>query len=138
MGGHGVVAHRRIARVHGATMWGPAVVGHRCSVVRLGPSGMHAWWRVSREGPGSRSLAVALSLGGGGGRSSGGGCRLLLHLLPGLHLSVSELLHVKGLTLRQQLLPLQLQLQSREKDVMDLLKQTLPPGFVQHFFSYGG
>lgn len=123
MGGHGVVAHRRVARVHGTTMWGPAMVGHRCSVMRLGPTGMHAWWRVSREGSGSRSLAVPLSLGSGGRSSGGGGCSLLLHLLPRLHLSISELLHVERLTLRQQLLSLELQLQSQENDeMMDLLK----------------
>ena len=46
---------------------------------------------------------------------SGGGCSLLLHLLAGLHLSVLELLHVEGLPLRQQLLPLQLQLQGRRE-----------------------
>lgn len=140
-----MVAHRRVARVHGTTMWGPAMVGHRCSVMRLGPTGMHAWRRVSGEGPGSRSLAVPLSLGSGGRSSGGGGggCSLLLHLLPRLHLSIPELLHVERLTLRQQLLSLELQLQSRENDQMlDLLKSTLvheePPGFVQHLFIYGG
>lgn len=112
MGGHGVVAHRRVARVHGTTMWGPAMVRHRRSVMRLGPSWMHPWWRMSREGPRSRRLALALGLGGGG-RSSGGGS-LLLHLLPGLHLCISELLHVEGLALRQQLLPLKLQLHNPE------------------------
>lgn len=113
-----MVAHRRVARVHGTTMWGPAMVGHRCAVMRLRPARMHAWWRVGREGSGSRSLAMTVSLGSGGRSSSGGGCSLLLHLLPRLHLSISELLHVKRLTLCQQLLPLELQLQSQEKDEM--------------------
>lgn len=108
------MAHGRVAGVHGTAVWGAAVVGHRSSVMRLGPAGMHARGRVTRQGSGSRTLALTLSLGGGGG--SGGGCSLLLHLLPGLHLGVPQLLHVKGLTLRQQLLPLKLQLQSRRQD----------------------
>lgn len=94
--------------MHGTSVWGPSVVGHWRSVVWLGPSRMHAQWRGSRVGPRTRSLS--LSLGGGrcGGGSSGG---LLLHLLPRLHLGVSELLHVERLALGEQLLPLQLQLQ---------------------------
>lgn len=102
--------------MHGAAMWGPAMVRHRRSVMRLGSSWMHPRRRMSREGPRSRSLA--LSLGGGGRSSGGGGGSLLLHLLPGLHLSVSELLHVEGLTLRQQLLSLELQLQNPENHQM--------------------
>lgn len=107
-----MVAHRRVAGVHGTAVWRSAVVGHRRPVMRLGPTGVHAWWRVSREGPGSRNLAMGVSLGSSG-RSRGG---LLLHLLPRLHLSISQLLHVKRLTLRQQLLSLELQLQSQKKE----------------------
>ena len=66
-----------------------------------GVSGVHG-------GRGSPVVPGALAL-------SGGGCSLLLHLLAGLHLSVLELLHVEGLPLRQQLLPLQLQLQGRRE-----------------------
>lgn len=106
--------------MHSTTMWGPAMVRHRPSVMRLGSTWMHPWWRMSREGPRSRSLALPLSLGGSG-RSSSSSRSLLLHLLPGLHLSISELLHVEGLTLRQQLLSLKLQLQNPENDqMMDL------------------
>lgn len=108
VGGHGVVTHRRVAGVHGAAMWGPSVVGHWRSVVRLGPSGVHPCWRGPRVGTRTGSLALSLSLGGGGGGSRGG--VLLLHLLPGLHLGVSELLHVERLPLGEQLLPLKLQL----------------------------
>lgn len=111
--------------MHGTTMWRPSVVGHRCSVMRLGSTGMHPWRRVSRVGSRSRSLALPLSLGSGGGSGGGGRSSLLLHLLPRLHLSISELLHVEGLTLRQQLLSLKLQLQSREKDqTAGLFRQT--------------
>lgn len=107
------MTHWGIAGVHGATVWWPAMMRHRCSVVRLGPSGVHAWWWGSRVGSGSGGLALPLGLGSGGrsGRGSRGG--LLLHLLSGFHLGVSELLHVEGLTLGEQLLTLQLQLPGR-------------------------
>lgn len=107
VGGHRVVTHRRVAGVHGTSVWGSPMVGHWRSVVWLGTSRVHAQWRGSRVGPRTRSLS--LSLGSGGCGSS---CRgLLLHLLPRLHLGVSELLHVKRLALGEQLLALQLQLQ---------------------------
>lgn len=106
-----MVTHRGVAGVHGTTRWGPSVVGHRCSVVWLGPSGVHAWWRGSGVRSRSGSLSLSLSLGGGSGCCcGGGGGSLLLHLLPRLHLSVFELLHVERLTLGEQLLPLKLQL----------------------------
>lgn len=101
-----MVTHRRVAGVHGAAMWGPSVVGHWCSVMRLGPTGVHPCWRGPRVGTRTRSLALSLSLGGG----CGSGGVLLLHLLPGLHLGVPELLHVERLPLGEQLLPLKLQL----------------------------
>lgn len=86
------------------------MVGHWGSVVWLGSSRVHAWWRGPRVG--SRCLPLSLSLGGGGSRSGG----LLLHLLPRLHLGVFELLHVEGLTLGEQLLPLKLQLQRETEE----------------------
>lgn len=92
--------------MHGTTMWWSSVVGHWCSMVWLGPSRVHAWWRGSRVGSRTKSLALSLSLGSSG--SCGGS--LLLHLLPRLHLGVSELLHVERLTLGEQLLTLKLQL----------------------------
>lgn len=105
--GHGVVTHRGVNGVHGTAGWRPSVVGDWCSVVWLGPSRVHTWWRgSSRVGSRSRSLTLSLSMGGSG-RCSGS---LLLHLLPRLHLCVFELLHVEGLTLGEQLLSLKLQL----------------------------
>ncbi len=116
MRSHGVVAHWWVASMHCTTRWGPSMVGHWCSMVGLGPSGVHAWWRRPRKGPRSRSLSLSLSLGGGGG--SGCSCcsrSLLLHLLPRLHLGVFELLHVERLTLGEQLLPLKLQLHGEKE-----------------------
>lgn len=110
-----MVTHWGIAGVHGATVWWAAMMGHRCSVVRLGPSGVHAWRWGSRVGSGSGGLTLPLGLGGSGRRGRGSRCRLLLHLLSGFHLGVSELLHVEGLTLGEQLLTLQLQLQRRTR-----------------------
>lgn len=118
--GHGVVSHGWVPGVHGSARWGASMVGHGAPVVGLGSSGVHAWWGVSWVGSGA--LGRALALGGGCSRCSGGRCRLLLHLLPGLHLSVLELLHVEGLTLGQQLLPLQLQLETETQ------RQTVSPG----------
>lgn len=96
--------------MHGTAMWWSSMVGHWCSMVWLGPSRVYAWWRGSRVGSRTRSLALSLSLSlslGGGGSCCGG---LLLHLLPRLHLGVSELLHVERLALGEQLLTLKLQL----------------------------
>lgn len=110
VGGHGVVTHWGIAGVHGATMWWPAMMGYWCSMVRLGPSRVDAWWWGSRVGSGSGGLALPLGLGSSGRSSRSSRSGLLLHLLSGFHLGVSELLHVEGLTLGEQLLTLQLQL----------------------------
>lgn len=112
VGGHGMVAHWRVAGVHGATVWRPTVMRHWPPVVRLRPPGVHGWGRGSSV----RSRGGALALGcrrcSSGGGSSG---RLLLHLLPGLHLSVAELLHVEGLTLCEELLTLELQLEDERE-----------------------
>lgn len=106
VGGHGVVAHGRVARVHGATVRRPAMMGHRSPVVRLGSPGVHGWGR----GPGVRPRGGALAPLGRSRSSCSRSSRssLLLHLLPGLHLSVAELLHVEGLTLCEELLTLEL------------------------------
>lgn len=123
--GHGVVTHWGVAGVHGSPGWGPSVVGRWCSVmggwpsvVRWGPSEVHAWRRVSRVGSGSRGLSLPLGLCGC--RSSS----LLLHLLPRLHLSIFELLHVEGLPLGEQLLPLELQLQRHPELIKPELRTT--------------
>lgn len=96
--------------MHGATVWRPTVMGHRPTVVRLWPPGVHGWWR----GPGVRPRGGALALGRRSGSSGGSSC-LLLHLLPGFHLSVAELLHVEGLALSEELLTLELQLEDKRK-----------------------
>lgn len=62
----------------------------------VGGSVVHAWPWGAMVGCGALGRCVGL---------------LLLHLLAGLHLSILQLLHVEGLALRQQLLPLQLQLE---------------------------
>lgn len=110
-----MVAHWGVARVHCSTRWGTSVVGWGCSMVGRrssmmwwGPSRVHAWWRGPRVWSSPRPLP--LGLGGCSSSSCGGCCCLLLHLLPRLHLGVFELLHVEGLTLCEQLLPLKLQL----------------------------
>lgn len=108
--GHRMVTHWGEARVHGSARWGPSVVrrgrsmvGRRSTVVWWWSSRVHAWWRGPRVRSRSWGLSLSLSLCG---------CSsLLLHLLPCLHLSIFELLHVERLTLSEQLLPLKLQLQ---------------------------
>lgn len=107
-----MVAHWRVAWVHGATMWRSTVMGHRPPVVWLGPAGVHAWRRGPRVGP----RVGALALGSCGRSSCSSGSSLLLHLLPGLHLCVAELLHVEGLTLGKKLLTLELQLEKRRTE----------------------
>lgn len=112
---HLMVTHWGVARVHGSARWGPSVVWRGASVVRRRStvvwwwsSGVHAWWMGPRVR--ARSWGLTLSLG------LGGCCSLLLYLLPCLHLSIFELLHVERLTLREQLLPLKLQLHEEIKE----------------------